>query len=414
MSATLARLRVIDAARKPSAFSVAFFTAAIFALLPISTDLYLPALPALRGDFGISSARSQLTLSAFIVGFGLAQLAYGPLSDRFGRRPALLAGIVLYAAASVGCMAAPTIEMLIAARFLQGVGACSGQVMARAIVRDLYDPAQGARVLAYMTLLFGIVPLVGPLIGGYLTVWFGWRSTFAFLLAFGLVLLGSVWLLLAETNRHLDPAAASLRRLAENAGTILRNRTFLGFSACVTFSYCGVFSFLSASSFVLIDVLGVAPDRFGLWFMMAVTGNMVGALACSRLTQRFSLARLLAAAATVSCLGGLMMLGLAIGGIAQPWAIIAPMAVYLMGHGITVPVCYAAAVGPFPTMAGTASALLGLMQLGVAAVVGQIVLRLHDGTPLPLAAAVAVLGCTVLVTELILVRGKSERADDRR
>ena len=411
MIPVLARLRVIDPGREPSTLSVAVFTAAIFALLPISTDLYLPALPAIRGEFGISSAQSQLTLSAFIVGFGLAQLIHGPLSDRFGRRPVLIAGIVLYAAASVECMLAPSIEALIAARFIQGIGACAGQVMARAIVRDLYDPVRGARVLAQMMFFFCLAPLLGPLIGGNLTVWFGWRATFAFLLAFSLVVLSCACLMLAETNRQPDPAATNVRRLWGNAWTILRNRTFLGYSACVTFSYCGVFSFLSASSFVLIDVLGVVPERFGLWFMIAVSGNMIGAMACSRLTQRFPLAKLLAASASVTCLGGLFLFALAGAGLAHPWAVILPMSIFLMGHGITTPVCLAAAIGPFPTMAGTASAVLGLMQVAVAAVVGQIVLRLHDGTMLPLAIAVAIFGCLVLLTEFLLVRGWVETSD---
>lgn len=404
MLQALSRLRVVGGSRATSPFTVAVFAAAIFALLPISTDLYLPALPALRHDFGISNAQSQLTLSAFIVGFGLAQLLYGPLSDRFGRRPALLAGIVLYAAASIGCIVAPSIQSLVASRFLQGIGACSGQVMARAIVRDLYPPEQGARVFAHMTFLFGLVPLFAPLIGGNLTVWFGWRAAFAFLLGFSLVVLALVWVMLAETNRNPDPAATNFRRLAANARTILRNPTFIGYSLCVTFSYCGLFAFLSASSFVMIDVLGVRPERFGLWFMIAVAGNMVGAVACSRLTHRLSLARLLAAAAALSFAGGLCMLVLAYAGLASPWAIILPMTLYLMGHGITTPVCFAAAVGPFPGMAGTASAVLGLMQLAVAAFVGQIVLQLHDGTTLPMAVAVAVFGCAVLVSEVLLVR----------
>ena len=404
MPMTPARLRIIGASHDASPFAVAVFTAAIFALLPISTDLYLPALPALRQDFGISSAQSQLTLSAFIVGFGLAQLLYGPISDRFGRRPALLAGIVLYAVASVACILAPSIHALVAARFLQGVGACSGQVMARAIVRDLYPPEQGARVFAYMTFLFGLVPLFGPLIGGILTVWFGWRATFAFLLGFSLVVLAAVWFVLAETNRNPDPAATNVRRLAANARAILGNPTFIGYSLCVTFSYCGLFSFLSASSFVIIDVLGVPTEHFGLWFMIAVVGNMVGAVACSRLAHRLSLPRMLATAAALSFAGGSCMLALSLAGMANPWAIILPMALYMMGHGITTPVCFAAAVGPFPGMAGTASAVLGLMQLAVAAFVGQVVLRLHDGTTLPLAAAVALFGCAVLISEVLLVR----------
>lgn len=398
------RMRLIDHSANVSPVNVVVFTAAIFALLPISTDLYLPSLPGLRRDLGITDAQSQLTLSAFVIGFGFAQLLYGPLSDRFGRRVVLLGGIALYATASVACMLSPSVEALIAARALQGVGACSGQVMARAIIRDLYDPMQGARLLAYMTFLFALVPMFAPLIGGYLTVWFGWRANFAFLLGYGLLVFTATWIMLAETNRHLDPTATNPRRFFENSRTIWSNRTFAGYAFCITFSYCGLFAYLSASSFVLLDVLGVAPERYGLWFMLGVSGNVAGALLCSRLTRRFPLTVLLATGATIISLGGLSMIALSLADIAHPLAIMGPMAVYLFGNGIITPVCFAAAVGPFPKLAGTASALLGFTQLVVAAVAGQIVLRLYNGTTFPLAGAVAFFGCAVLVTEIVLVR----------
>jgi DHA1 family bicyclomycin/chloramphenicol resistance-like MFS transporter len=399
----------IDPARPVSPLGVALFAAAIFALLPVSTDLYLPALPGLKRDLGASDAQSQLTLSAFVVGFGIAQLFYGPVSDRFGRRPALLGGVALYAGATLACLLAPSVEVLVAARFLQGMGACSGQVMARAVVRDLFEPADGARVMAHMTYLFGLVPFFAPLIGGHLTVAFGWRANFAFLLAFGLAILILVFALLGETNRRRDREATRIGRMIANAGIIWRSRTFAGYTLCVTFSYCGLFSYLSASPFVLVDDFGVEPQDFGWWFMLSVTGNICGALVCSRLARRVPLARLLGLSSSVTTAGGLLMLALAAGNVMHPLAVMGPMFIYLLGHGMTTPVCLAAAVGPFPGLAGTASALLGFTQLAVAAVAGQIVLRLHDGTALPLAVAVAVFGCTVLFTQRVLVRSADRR-----
>jgi DHA1 family bicyclomycin/chloramphenicol resistance-like MFS transporter len=397
-------VRLIDPGREVSALSVAVFTAAVFALLPISTDLYLPSLPGLRADLGISGAEAQLTLSVFVIGFGIAQLFWGPISDRFGRRPALLCGISLYALASIGCMLAPSIELLAAARFAQGLGACSGQVMARAIVRDLYEPAQGARIMAYMMLLFMLAPLFGPLIGGHLTVWFGWRANFTFLLAFSLAVLAATLVVLGETNRNRDPGATSVPQFFRNAGVIWRNRTFVGYTLCVTFSYCGVFTFLSASSFVFQDAFGVAPEEFGWWFMLAVSGNVLGAGMCSRLTQRFALAELQLAAGLLSALGGAAILALSLAGIAHPLAVMGPMFVFLMGHGITLPVALAAAIGPFPKVAGTASGLLGLTQLLTASIVGQVVLRTYDGTSRSLAIGVAVFGVSVLAGRLLLIR----------
>jgi DHA1 family bicyclomycin/chloramphenicol resistance-like MFS transporter len=303
-------------------------------------------------------------------------------------------------------MLAPSIEALVAARILQGIGACSAIVMGRAIVRDLFEPARGARALAQVFFLLGLAPMFGPLAGGYLTVWFGWRATFAVLLTAGVVLWLASWRLLHETNRHLDPTATDFLTLAANSGRIVTDGTFVGYAACFTFTYCGLFAFLSASAFVLIEVLGVPPERYGLWFMLAVAGNMSGAYICSRLTHRLSLARLLAVGATVSASGGLAMLALALGGVVHPLAIILPVTAYLFGHAFTSPVCMAAAVGPFPKMAGLASALLGFIQLATGAVSGQILMRFHDGTTRPLAVGVALFGCSVLAAYLLLVRGR--------
>ena len=397
-------MRTIGPSRDVAPFVVALFAAAVFALLPISTDLYLPSLPGLRRDLGISDAQSQLTLSAFVIGFGIAQLVYGPLSDRFGRRPVLLGGILVYIAASLICVASPSIYVLVLGRAVQGVGACSGQVMARAIVRDLYEPRQGARVLAVMTYLFALIPLCAPIIGGHLTVWFNWRANFAFLASFAVLILFITWRKLDETNLHPDESATRAGRFIANARTILANRTFVGYGLVYVATYCALFSYLSTSSFILLDVLGVRPEHFGYWFMLGVGGNILGAFACAPLTHRIALPRLLVAGASLSFAGGVLMFTLAWHGVAHPAAIMLPMMLYMIGHGIVTPVCLAAAVGPFPKMAGTASALLGFSQFAFAAIAGQIAIRMLDGTTLPLGIAVAVFATCVLVSALSVAR----------
>jgi DHA1 family bicyclomycin/chloramphenicol resistance-like MFS transporter len=398
-------LRSIGAANG-SMPAVVFLGAALFALLPISTDLYLPALPALRNDLGIIDAWSQLTLSAFVIGFGFGQIAYGPLSDRFGRRPVLLAGLVLYTASGIACMLAPVVEVLVAARLIQGFGACSGMVLTRAIIRDLYEPQQGARVLSWISLLFVFVPLLAPVVGGYITVWFGWRANFAVLVVCGLGMLASVWVLLAETNRHRDPSATDLRRMAANAAMIWKNRTFAGFAIAYMFSYSGLFCYLSASAFVLVDAFGVRPDRFGFWLMIGVAGVISGSWSATRLTARIPLPRLLMVGAVFCSGGALAMLLLALAGVMHPLAVVGPMAVYLIGHGINTPVCMSAAVGPFLKLAGTASALLGFAQFALAAVAGQIVTRVQDGTAVPLALAVTLCAAGILVVGKAVERQK--------
>jgi DHA1 family bicyclomycin/chloramphenicol resistance-like MFS transporter len=381
------------------------YCAGIFSLLALASDLYLPALPAIRTALGATDAQAQLTLSAFAIGFGTAQLAYGPLSDRFGRRPVLLSGLALFMLGSIASMLAPSIEWLVAARLLQGFGACSGPVIGRAIVRDVFDPLRGARAIAQIMMLVVLVPMVAPLFGGYLTVWFGWRATFALMLVYGVALWVATWAVLAESNRQPEATATHFLQLARNARTIFTNRTFSAYAVCFTITYAGLFFFLSASAFVLIEVLRVRPQDFGLWFIIPVTGNFVGSFVCSRLTRRFALPTLLGAGTGCAATGGVLMLALAAAGIAHPLAIVGPMMLYLFGLAFINPICLAAAVAPFPKIAGTASALLGGTQLVFAALVGQIFMRrFFDGAPIQLAAAVALAGGSVLACYVLLIR----------
>jgi DHA1 family bicyclomycin/chloramphenicol resistance-like MFS transporter len=311
---------------------------------------------------------------------------------------------------SIASMLAPSIEWLVAARLLQGFGACSGPVIGRAIVRDVFDPLRGARALAQIMMLVVLVPMFAPLFGGYLTVWFGWRATFALMLVYGMALWIATWAVLAESNRHPEATATNFLQLARNARTIFANRTFSAYAAVFTITYAGLFFFLSASAFVLIEVLSVRPQDFGLWFIIPVAGNFVGSFVCSRLTRRFALATLLGAGTGFAATGGLLMLALAAAGVAHPLAVVGPMMLYLFGHAFINPVCLAAAVSPFPRLAGTASALLGCTQLVFAAFVGQLFMRrFFDGAPIQLAAAVALAGGLVLASYVLLIRPLEKR-----
>jgi DHA1 family bicyclomycin/chloramphenicol resistance-like MFS transporter len=398
-------VRTIAHPAHPPGGALIVYCAGIFSLLALPSDLYLPALPAIRGALGATDAQTQLTLSAFAVGFGLAQLGYGPFSDRFGRRPVLLTGLALFMLGSIASMLATSIEALVAARFFQGVGACSGPVIGRAIVRDVFDPVRGARAIAQIMMLVVLIPMFGPLVGGYLTVWFDWRANFALMLVYGLALWVATWAVLAESNRHPEPSATNFVQLARNARMIFSHRTFFAYAVCFTITYTGLFFFLSASAFVLIEVLDVPPEHFGLWFIIVVAGNFVGSFVCARLTRHMALARVLGIGTAFTAGGGALMLTLAAGGVAHPLAVVGPMALYLFGLALINPVCLAAAVAPFPKLAGTASALLGCSQLVVAALVGQVFMRaFFDGAPIQLAAAVALAGGLILASYLLLIR----------
>jgi len=355
--------------------ALAVLLTALVAFGPMSTDLYLPALPGMTRALGADVATGQLTLSVFLAGFAVSQLFYGPLSDRFGRRPVLLAGVAIYVAAGVACALAPTIEALIGFRFLQALGACAGPVIARAVVRDLWGREGAARVLAYMAMAMALAPAVGPILGGQLIVAFGWRANFWFLVGFGAVVLAATLALLAESNRHRDPEAVRPARLARNYAILFGHRAYRGYVAVVAFSYSGIFCFISGSSFLFVEVIGLGPDLYGLCFTAIVVGYMVGSFAAGRLTTRLGIERMIALGTAIQVAGGLVMAGCAAAGWLGVVPVVGPFFVFMVGAGLTLPNAMAGAVGPFPTMAGLASALLGFFQMGVAALVGVAVGR---------------------------------------
>jgi MFS transporter, DHA1 family, multidrug resistance protein len=387
----------------PDSRAIAVLLTALVAFGPLSTDLYLPSLPALVAVFATDAATVQLTLSVFLAGFAVAQLVYGPLSDRFGRRPALLGGIVVYGIGSLGCMLAGSIEQLIAARFVQAVGACCGPVLGRAVVRDVYGRERAATVLAYMAMAMALAPAVGPVLGGYLTVLFGWRANFLVLVAFAVMILAAVWRLLGETNRQPDPEALQPGRLLSNYLTLLGNRRYVGYMLCVAFAYSGIFAFISGSSFVLIGRLGLSPEQYGLSFGVVVLGYMAGTFLTGRLTLRLGIDRMIRAGSVLATAAGLVAVGLPLAGVVTVPAVLTPMFLFMVGAGLILPNAMAGGVGPFATMAGLASALMGFLQMTVAAAVGIAVGHLNDGSPLPMMVAIAVLAIATLLSHRLLV-----------
>ncbi len=388
---------------KPT-FGLALLLTTLVALGPLSTDLYLPALPTLTEDLATDVANVQLTLSVFLAGFALAQIAYGPLSDRYGRRPILIAGLSIYLLASIACMLAPSIETLIAARFLQALGACAGPVLGRAIVRDVYGPAEAARVLAYISGAMALAPMIGPVLGGWLTVIFGWRANFATLALFSLLQVAATAIMLGESNAHRDPEATHVTRMARNFGGLLRARGYRGYLLCFSFAYAGLFSFISGSSFVLIGLHGLSPQWYGASFGFVVVGYVVGTLLSGRHTLRLGTRRMVLLGAQLATAAGLAMLVLLLTGLTSIWAILLPMFFYMVGTGLVMPNAIGGALAPYPKMAGSASALLGFVQMSLAAAVGIAVGHSYDRSAFPMVMAIALCGSAVLLFYAWLVR----------
>lgn len=367
-------------------------------LQPLSTDLYLASLPSLATVFGVPASTVQLTLSVFVIGFGGAQLIIGPLSDRYGRRPVLMWGLALYVAASLLCASAQTIEVLVAARFMQALGCCSAIIIARAIVRDAYAPADSARVIARASSWLSLAPLTGPILGSYLQVAFGWRAAFVALSILSAIVLGAVILRLPETNVHKNPRATELRGLMANYRHVLGSRAFWAHVLPGALSYGSIFAFISGSSLVLIRVLGVPTQFFGYCFAFGVSGYLCGTIICRRLLPRFGPSATLRIGSTMSLAAGALFLGAVALGFAHWSVVVVAMFLTMGAHGLNFPVSQSGSVTPFPQQAGTAAGLMGAIVMLAAFGVGTIVGATFDGTLFPLAATACALGACIFAS----------------
>jgi DHA1 family bicyclomycin/chloramphenicol resistance-like MFS transporter len=390
---------------RPS-FALAALLTTLVALGPLSTDLYLPALPTLARVFASDAAGVQLTLSVFLAGFACGQIFYGPLSDRFGRRPLMLGGLALFCAGSIGCVLATSIEMLVLARFMQALGACAGPVIGRAIVRDLWGASESARIIAYMGGAMAIAPLLGPTLGGFLTVLFGWQSNFLLLLLIGALQLVAVACMLSESNVHREPAASHPRQMVANFARLLADRHYLGCLLSFSFSYSALFAFISASSFVLADRHGLTPQVYGLCFGVVIAGYLLGSLVSGRLVRRLGSDYLLLRGAWLGAIAGVSMAALEFSGVRSIAAILGPMFFCTVATGLVMPNAIARALAPYPTMAGSASALMGFVQMTIAALVGIAVGHALAGGGAVLALAVAVCTLAAPLSYLALTRGQ--------
>lgn len=369
--------------------------AACLMMQPMSTDLYLASLPGLATAFNASPSTVQLTLSLFVIGFGGAQLIIGPLSDRFGRRPVLLWGLALYLLASALCSLAQSIELLIAARFVQALGCCSAVIVARAIVRDAYAPEHGAGVIARAATWLSLAPVFGPILGSYLQVSFGWRAAFVALAVFSAAVLALTILRLPETNQHKNPKATEMRGLLANYRIVLGAREFWAYALPGALSYGAIFCFISGSSVVLIRVLHVPTAWFGYCFAVGVSGYTLGTLLCRRLIPRYGAAASFRIGTALSMLAGLLFLGAVMLGVAHWSLMVAAMFMTMGAHGINFPISQSGSVAPFPKQAGTAAGLMGALYMLVAFAVGSVVGATHNGSLYPLALISGTLGILI-------------------
>lgn len=383
----------------------------LLGLQPITTDLYLPALPTITQVFGAAMSQAQLTLSALLLAFGVSQLVWGPLSDRFGRRPVLLTGTALYVLASVGSAAATSIEQLIVLRVLQGAAMGAGVMCARAVVRDLYAPTDGARVMSKGLSGLGVIACLSAPVGGLLAEYLGWRAALLALAVFGALVLTVLALRFEETLDRKNPSALEPGTLWRTWSQIARHPTFWAYAVLATASYAGLFTFLAAGSFVFIGVLGLSKPAYGLAMLTMSLSYIAGTFICRRLLPRFGVRRTVAIAGAATLTAGTSMGVMALMGVQSVAAIMVPFYLFMVGHGVHQPCGQSGAVGPFPQAAGAASALSGFLMMVVAFAMGGWLgrsLAANPGSVLPLTSGVWFWSVLIAATAWTLVQRYGE------
>ena len=389
---------------RPGTFALTALLAALSAVGPLTTDMYLPSLPDIARQLDASTAQVQLTISAYLIGFAVGQILYGPISDRHGRKPVLLGAIALYCVASLACALSNSIEMLIVARAFQALGGSGGIVLTRAIVRDIYSGAHAGRELSLIGSVMALAPVLAPILGGLIQTGFGWRATFLTLVAAGLAGSAIVWSLLPETLSTRAAEPVSIASMLRSYRVVARNRAYLAYLAITSASYAGLFAWISGSAFVLQDLYGLAPFDFGVAFALGSIGYMTGSALAARLVVRVGLDGVLGLGGCACAAGGLAMVAAVALGLTSSSSLVLPVAVYLAGLGMVLPQGIAGAMTPFPERAGAASSLFGFMQQGAAAVCGAMVGWFLGQSAWPLAIGVAAMGCATLVLWLATFR----------
>ena len=348
---------------------------------------FLPALPAIVSSFEVSPGVAQLSLSLSLVAIALATLVYGPLSDRYGRRPVMFAGLLVFLGGSLLCAVAPNIEVLIVGRVVQGAGGAAGMVLARAIARDLYGPHGAANVIARLTMIMVVAPMVAPSIGGLVSDLFGWRAIFSVVFGAGVVIAIGALILLQESHHErgeVESAVGMMRGFG-----MLASPLFLCLALYPAFSSIIFFSFISGAPYLMVNVMGRPATEYGLFFVLIAGGFMCGNYIAVRYSHRVGQIPLMVSGMLLGLAGVATVAGIAAVAPLNPWTLCLPIVVTQIGQGMGMPNAQAGAISVFPHRAGTASALTGFLQMMFAATASQLVGNLQNGTPWPLLLTMA-------------------------
>ena len=387
---------------------------ALMAIGPFSINMYLPSLPTLEREFNAHPAQIQLTMAAYFIGMALGQMPYGALADRWGRRPPMLLGIILYTLASVGCALATSIEMMIACRFLQALGGCSIMVVVRAIVRDLFSPLEGAKVLSTLLLVMGVAPIMGPLIGGWVMLGFGWRAIFWTLAIYGALGLLTIWLAFPETRKPGSAQRPNLEPVQLQLRLLFTDRIFTGNVCSGALSQAAMFTYLAGSPYVLIEYLGVPVESYGLLFAMNAVGMIAGSQLNRGCLTRWGVQGVLTRVGILAAVSGSIMLWFAATQTGGLLGILLPMFACVFTQGFLIPNTSAAALVNHKQRAGFASGVLGTVQFTIGSITTVILGALSPQNAVPLAAIIcATTVGSLAMRQFVVPRQPSARSRTR-
>ncbi|MGN7790031.1 Bcr/CflA family multidrug efflux MFS transporter [Enterobacter sp. JS8-1] len=374
--------------RPHSSFKIVFILGLLAMLMPLSIDMYLPALPVISAQFGVPAGSAQMTLSTYILGFAIGQLLYGPMADSLGRKPVILGGTLVFAGAAVACALAQSIDQLIIMRFFHGLAAAAASVVINALMRDVYPKEEFSRMMSFVMLVTTIAPLVAPMVGGAVLVWFSWHAIFWILALAALLASAMIFFFIDETLPVERRQKFHIRTTMGNFASLFRHKRVLSYMLASGFSFAGMFSFLSAGPFVYIELNHVSPQHFGYYFALNIVFLFVMTIINSRFVRRVGAINMFRAGLWIQFVMAIWMVVSAFLGIGF-WALVVGVAAFVGCVSMISSNAMAVILDEFPHMAGTASSLAGTFRFGIGAVVGALLSMATFNTAWPMLWAIA-------------------------
>ncbi|WP_181240737.1 Bcr/CflA family multidrug efflux MFS transporter [Enterobacter ludwigii] len=374
--------------RPHSSFKIVFILGLLAMLMPLSIDMYLPALPVISAQFGVPAGSAQMTLSSYILGFALGQLFYGPMADSFGRKPVILGGTLIFAGAAVACAQAQTIDQLIVMRFFHGLAAAAASVVINALMRDIYPKEEFSRMMSFVMLVTTIAPLVAPMAGGAVLVWFSWHVIFWILALAALLASAMIFFFIDETLPAERRQKFHIRTTMGNFASLFRHKRVLSYMLASGFSFAGMFSFLSAGPFVYIELNHVSPQHFGYYFALNIVFLFIMTIINSRFVRRVGALNMFRAGLWIQFVMAIWLVLSAFTGVGF-WALVVGVAAFVGCVSMVSSNAMAVILDEFPHMAGTASSLAGTFRFGIGAIVGALLSMATFNTAWPMLWAMA-------------------------